>query len=829
MPFQATVSGTLDIDGVLYCFAEHPAAPGMPYGQQGRQATVYQLVLQNGEKQALKVFKLRFQAPSLVTLSTRIAAFTDLPGLRVCQRTVLTARRHTSLLRQYPDLTYAVLMPWIEGPTWTEVMLRKRQFTAEQSLQLARSFVEVLAAMEERGVAHCDLSGPNVLLPGLAEPVNFPSHSAVELVDVEQMCGPGLERPEALSGGSLGYAHHSVSAGSWESKGDRFAGAVMLAEMLGWCDERLREAAWGESYFEPLGMQTENQRFDLLLSVLRQRWGDGIPELFQSAWASDTLADCPTFGHWLVTLPVSVPAASPVVAVIAPSEVLSPRSSTTEAEHSTVPAAKPEVLQEHTSDKPPRLQLEVAKGRLTTSTGTHGITVSASAVSPWSEAYATPSLASATVSRSGVDEVDRLFDDGLVAYRQGDWLRARELFAEVVRQDPSYGRGKNRAVGLLAEIEKKRGIQRIRAGSKWTWLVPALLLVLLLAAGGVAVYQLQADSSARAQATATAQAKLLAASLQAQATSTARVVEQASAKAAKVLTSATAYAASVSTQEAQATETTLAQAEARGHAMSTALANETAVAGQTATAQSVARSIQTATAQAQVAEVAQATEIARTKATAQPLERTETAQVVQTTQAGTIAEQKATSIAVHQTKTAEALARNATRETNGLQTSVARSTASAHASATSVANYQAAKRTSTARAVMTAKARAEASQTADALGISPELTAPQQLEPPDGAEYRQGKSTGPMMQWSPVPGAVDYVVEYWEEILNNPGYSTPNPQCTRGSPCSWHQGNRANSAIAPPWTSRIGWRVWALDSLGRPGPKSEWREFTVYP
>ena len=211
MTFQPEVNQELTIDSVTYRIAEHPAAPGVPYGQEGRQAIVYQLVAsspdagegQGGGLRALKVFKPRYRVPALVTLADRIAAFAELPGLSVCRRTVLSARRHKDLLRQYPDLLYAVLMPWVEGPTWMEVLLEKRELSPEKSLVLARALAEILAGMEEHGLAHCDLSGPNVMLPAL-----LPSPAGgrgaggegVALVDVEQLYGPGLTRPELLPG-----------------------------------------------------------------------------------------------------------------------------------------------------------------------------------------------------------------------------------------------------------------------------------------------------------------------------------------------------------------------------------------------------------------------------------------------------------------------------------------------------------------------------------------------------------------------------------------------------------------------------------------------------
>jgi len=167
MPFQPKVNQELTIDAITYHIAEHPVAPGIPYGQEGRAATVYKLVARDDEPQALKVFKPRHRLPALVGQAAKIALLADLPGLQVCRRTVLSARRHRELLRRYPDLTYAVLMPWVEGPTWMQVLGEKRALSPEQSLSLARTLVEILATMEEHGLAHCDLSGSNLMLPAL--------------------------------------------------------------------------------------------------------------------------------------------------------------------------------------------------------------------------------------------------------------------------------------------------------------------------------------------------------------------------------------------------------------------------------------------------------------------------------------------------------------------------------------------------------------------------------------------------------------------------------------------------------------------------------------
>ena len=222
---------------------------------------------------------------------------------------MLVPQRHAALLQQQSDLIYAVLMPWIEGPTWLQVMQEKRELGKQESLALARSLAGILATLEQKGVAHCDLSAPNLLIPGLMGKGVEQGGTALALVDVEQLYGPGLERPEPLPAGSPGYAHRTADDGLWTAAADRFAGAVLLAEMLGWCDDRVRQAAYGESYFEPDEMQQPSARSDHLRTVLRERWGDGLAALFDQAWHSDTLADGPTFGEWLVALPEREPTA----------------------------------------------------------------------------------------------------------------------------------------------------------------------------------------------------------------------------------------------------------------------------------------------------------------------------------------------------------------------------------------------------------------------------------------------------------------------------------------------------------------------------------------
>jgi hypothetical protein len=127
---------------------------------------------------------------------------------------------------------------------------------------------------------------------------NYPA-----LVDLEEMYGPGFVEPREIPAGSPGYAHISAPKGLWSEEADRFSGAILLTEMLTWHDPAVREAAWGESFFAPRDMQNENDRLDILRNSLENHFGGRILELFDQAWRSDSLRDCPSFAEWAVALP----------------------------------------------------------------------------------------------------------------------------------------------------------------------------------------------------------------------------------------------------------------------------------------------------------------------------------------------------------------------------------------------------------------------------------------------------------------------------------------------------------------------------------------------
>ena len=305
--FQPEVSQEIEIANEKLQFARHPSVPSMPFGQEGRQATVYRLSSGN-RSLALKVFKPRYRRPYLAAVARNISKYAHLPGMEVCDRKIVCAENDMKLLRTYPDLAYAAVMPWIEGPTWLEVLLSKERLEPQTSLDITKALLKVLVALEEEGLSHGDLSAPNVMLPMLS------TGSGVALVDVEQIYGPGIEKPEALPGGSPGYALKNDGASLWGPLADRFAGAVVLSEMLAFCNEGITDAAHGESFFDPEELGTESTRYDLMLEGLRSLWGGQIAGLFRLAWLADRPDDCPPFLEWLIHLPEKAPVVSSMVA-----------------------------------------------------------------------------------------------------------------------------------------------------------------------------------------------------------------------------------------------------------------------------------------------------------------------------------------------------------------------------------------------------------------------------------------------------------------------------------------------------------------------------------
>src|SRR5438552_9405062 len=98
---RVEVNEKITIDRTTYRVAEHPALPGIPYVQRGARGFVIQLIAPNGDRLALKYFKLKYRVPALVAVTQALKQYATLPGLRAAQRTVFTGASFPDLLAHY--------------------------------------------------------------------------------------------------------------------------------------------------------------------------------------------------------------------------------------------------------------------------------------------------------------------------------------------------------------------------------------------------------------------------------------------------------------------------------------------------------------------------------------------------------------------------------------------------------------------------------------------------------------------------------------------------------------------------------------------------------
>ncbi len=281
------------IGGTVYQVMPHPAVPSFAFGQEGRKAFVYQIGDPEGHLYALKKFKMAFRIPELVEICDALARFAQWPGLEVCARQCLHRDVHDDAIDEYPDLEFSVLMPWIGGSTWYDIIIGETPLSRLEALTFANATAQVLSALEESGLAHCDIAAPNVIIN--------PATGRAHLIDVEDIYAPGFSPPAALPAGTDGYAHQTASRGLWESTADRFAGAILMSEMSAWFSPQIRRDADEEHYFGVGEMQQDSPRYRLMRDTLEEL-EPRLAELFEQAWHSDTLGACPQLREWYAVI-----------------------------------------------------------------------------------------------------------------------------------------------------------------------------------------------------------------------------------------------------------------------------------------------------------------------------------------------------------------------------------------------------------------------------------------------------------------------------------------------------------------------------------------------
>jgi hypothetical protein len=280
---------SIKINGDLFTFTEAANTQGIVYAEIGRKAKVYRLL--NGERAfALKTFKPRYCSEDSVVNVAEISKYKSIPGLTVADRTVIWPDRYPDLIAENSAFEYAVLMPWIEGESWSNYVARKIPAKPSESLRLAQTFVNTVFELEQRNLAHCDLSGSNFIFSS--------GFANVELIDIEDMFGVGLVAPRDKPKGTEGYRPEwLIEEETWKAEVDRFSSGILVCEILGWRFEKIREASSGDAFFANGEFGNKSKRFRLMNEQLSDINPD-LANLFTAVWRSESLEECPRIADW---------------------------------------------------------------------------------------------------------------------------------------------------------------------------------------------------------------------------------------------------------------------------------------------------------------------------------------------------------------------------------------------------------------------------------------------------------------------------------------------------------------------------------------------------
>src|SRR5712691_9729036 len=141
---------TLYIDQTYYGFMPHPYFPNDEevFAMEGGEAIIYQIRdLSQNTLYALKVSRPSYRGEHIGRAAAALAPYKHVPGLSLGNRICLVKAKYPKLIAQYPNLEYAILMPWLPGKTWAGLLLNgaaSAHYTLSQAYRLALSTAQVL-------------------------------------------------------------------------------------------------------------------------------------------------------------------------------------------------------------------------------------------------------------------------------------------------------------------------------------------------------------------------------------------------------------------------------------------------------------------------------------------------------------------------------------------------------------------------------------------------------------------------------------------------------------------------------------------------------------
>jgi hypothetical protein len=288
--FEPKPGDIVVLSGRKYHVRSHPSAPHIAYACEGKRANVYQLRDAAGDDYALKVFKKRYRDDSLLASAESLKRYETFEGMSAARRWVVPPTDKAALMCR--ELEYAMLMRWARGKTWFDILAEARASGTHLSLasgvHLCARFLNVIRALEADGAAHSDISPGNIMLDvGSVD---------VQVLDLEDMYAPGRAQPEQRNTGSAGYRHHTADEGAttWCPQGDRYAAAVVAAEMLVLAEPSLARKATDEGYFAGHCRNLDSAARYREADPWLRKVAPDFARLFEETWQSESLAGCHT-------------------------------------------------------------------------------------------------------------------------------------------------------------------------------------------------------------------------------------------------------------------------------------------------------------------------------------------------------------------------------------------------------------------------------------------------------------------------------------------------------------------------------------------------------
>ncbi len=294
----------IDIAGTRYTFVARPGHPESLQLDQGSQGAIAKLKSDTGRFVALKSLKPKYQKADIVERCSFIREFSAIPGMEAAEIEVINPNlsKYENIVQAYSFLRYAVIMPWLPYPTWSELRYYEQNGALPVPDYLtcrkrALSLAHLLDTLNSRCVAHCDICPGNVIIN---------PHGDSFLIDFENVFHPRFSPPSwGYITGQSGYRHKAVPQRpdkQWCLIGDRFGGALLISELLTWYDPQVRELSGKEYYVEQAHLHDSSTlQFKALCQAL-ERVSKQVEDLFLHAWTSQTLEECPQMGRWIEVL-----------------------------------------------------------------------------------------------------------------------------------------------------------------------------------------------------------------------------------------------------------------------------------------------------------------------------------------------------------------------------------------------------------------------------------------------------------------------------------------------------------------------------------------------